>query len=657
MICMKNDKQTFSVRLDDQLLQIEPWGEDILRVRSTINAALSPGDWVLEQQPQGRLTTMEQDDCYVLRSGSLQCELQKSDGHLAFRNARSGALLLDEIHQIRAYAKEGRMFKRTAGELCICRAWFCHDENEHLYGLGQHSNGHFDQSGCVIDLEQKNSEIAVPFMLSSKSYGFFWNNPAQGRVELGGGGTRWIADASRQIDYFVVYGDTFGDIMRKYSTITGLPSVFPDWASGFWQCKLRYQTQQELIQVARKHHNLGLPMEVIVADFFHWTKQGEWKFDPACWPEPERMVSELKEMGIKLMVSIWPSVNPASELFDEMKAKNFLVNTNRGIQTLMNFEDSQSKDRVDVYYYDPTNAEALKFVFEQVKKNYLDLGIDIFWLDACEPECKPMDWDNMHYQLGAVQEIGGLYPYYHERGFYKHMKASGIKEPLNLCRSGWAGSQKYGAAIWSGDIDSTFEEFERQIIVGMHMACSGIPYWTTDIGGFYGGDIEDEEFRELVIRWFQWALFNPIFRLHGFRNSFDHKGGSDNEVWSFGEEAYGIIKQLLFLRERMRPYIMSCMDEASRSGLPPMRPLFFDFSKDERCYGIADQFLFGPDILVAPVYRFKQRERAVYLPEGTVWQNPFTYKTYEGGQTITVAAPLDRIPVFIREGKKAPFAE
>jgi alpha-D-xyloside xylohydrolase len=242
------------------------------------------------------------------------------------------------------------------------------------------------------------------------------------------------------------------------------------------------------------------------------------------------------------------------------------------------------------------------------------------------------------------------------------MKAAGEKEIVSLGRAGFAGSQRYGAAIWSGDIHSTWEDLRQQVRAGSNIGLSGIPWWTTDIGGFFGGEVDTPYFRELIVRWFQYGVFCPLFRLHGWRNSSlahpetsDPTRGGPNEVWSFGERAYGIIRELLFLRERLRPYIIAQMKLASSKGAPPMRPLFFDFPDDPKAESVDDQFMFGPDLLVAPVLYPGESKRKVYLPGGTTWMDAWTGKKYKGGQEITATAPLEKIPLYLRAGRKLPI--
>ena len=337
------------------------------------------------------------------------------------------------------------------------------------------------------------------------------------------------------------------------------------------------------------------------------------------------------------------------------------MRTDRGASTLFTFIDHRPEGPAPLYFYDATNPDARRFLWEQVQEHYVQHGITAWWLDCCEPEMYPHQPDNLRFALGNGSVVANVYPLLHERGFYENQRASGHAEALlNLCRSGWAGSQRYGVAIWSGDIDSTFEALQKQVRAGLNMGLSGIPWWTTDIGGFYGGNIEEPAFRELLVRWFQYSTFCPLMRLHGYRlpendhSSHTHSGGP-NELWSFGEEVYVILKTFVFLRESLRPYILKQMHIAQETGTPPMRPLFFDFWQDEGCLSIDDQFLFGSDVLVAPVLQEGARSRRVYLPAGEAWTDIWNGQQLEGGQWIIADAPLERIPVYCRGNAPSPF--
>jgi alpha-D-xyloside xylohydrolase len=643
-----------------ELLQIEPWGCDSLRVRATIATGMRDDLFsVLLPPADSNVQITIGEEGASISNGAITARVSP-EGCIRFFNTTSGAELLAEKEPVRATRIPPRYFKALPGELFHLETRFLSYDGERFYGLGQHQHGLLDQKGCTIELIQRNTEVSIPFLFSSRGYGFLWHNPAIGRVELGYNETRWVAEATPQLDYWITVGSTPAEIMQHYADATGHAPEFPEWAAGFWQCKLRYRTQDELLSVAREYKRRGLPLSVIVIDFFHWSLQGDWRFDPAAWPDPEAMVRELDEMGVKLMVSVWPAVNPLSENFEAMLERGLLIRTERGNPVLMNFQDNRPEGTVGVYYYDATNPEARQFIWEQVREHYYEHGIHIWWLDACEPEMYPMDPDNLRFHIGNGLAVANAYPVLHEQGFYENMRAAGQTHILNLCRSAWAGSQRYGAAVWSGDINSTFQALQEQIRAGLNMALSGMPWWTTDIGGFYGGVPESPAFRELVVRWFQYSVFCPLFRLHGYRHathdsSLMLQSGGPNEVWSFGDEAYEIIKGLLFLRERLRPYIMEQMQIAHEKGIPPMRPLFFDFPEDERCSSIDDQFLFGSDLLVAPVLEAGARQRELYLPASTTWTDAWSGQVFEGGQRIVADAPLERIPVYLRGDAQLPF--
>ena len=530
-------------------------------------------------------------------------------------------------------------------------------DDEKIFGMGQYQEKNLNKKGAVLELAHRNSQASVPFMLSSRGYGFLWNNPAIGTATFGINKTEWYAKSTKKLDYFITAGDTPAEIEENYTAATGRAPKMPEYGLGYWQCKLRYRNQQELLEVARKHKKLGLPMDAIVIDFFHWTIQGDFKFEPRDWPDPEGMIRELKELGIETVVSIWPTIDERSENFGKMADSGYLVSADRGNGIHMTWMGN-------TVFYDATNPGAREYVWEKCRENYYKYGIKCFWLDEAEPEYGPYDFDNYRYYAGPALQCTNIYPLMYVKGFYDGLKSEGETEVLSLVRCAWAGSQKYGALTWSGDIHSSFRAMREQLQAGLNMSVAGIPWWTSDIGGFLGGDISDPKFRELLVRWFEWGAFCPVFRMHGERSPWHEReeefingvrqltSGQDNEVWSFGEDNFEILKKYLFLRERLRPYIRECMDEASLSGMPVMRPLFFDFYKDKTAWEIEDEYMFGPDILVAPVMEENTSERKVYLPEGAIWTDANTKKAYSGGQNVTVPAPLDIIPVFIRDNKK-----
>jgi len=638
-----------------ELLVVQSWGPDSVRVRSTRLADLPvmPGA-LLDIPPEGGSSEIKIDEeSAILVNGKLRVELS-DQGRLRFFNQQTGAVLLEEpIHMFWSYP--ARNFEGSGGDLYHLEATFSAHPEERFYGLGQHQHGLLDQKGCVIRLQQTNTEVAIPFTLSNRGYGFLWNNPAIGRVEFAENFTRWVAETTRGLDYFVAAGDSPAEIIEKYVTATGCPPLLPQWALGFWQCKLRYRTQQELLEVAREYKRRGLPVSVIVVDYFHWTMMGDWKFDPDYWPDPVAMVKELKEMGTEVMVSIWPTVNVNSENYHEMNEKGLLVQADNNLNAFLTIADRHPEGPSYTHYYDSTNPEARKFIWEKVRQHYYDMGIRVYWLDADEPEIYPITHKNLRYHLGNALEVGCIYPLMHQRGFFEGESAAGEKEIINLSRSAWAGTQRYGTAVWSGDIPSTFEYLQKSLRAGLNVAMSGIPWWTTDIGGFLGGDIRTDYFKELIIRWFQYGVFCPLFRLHGVREPNNGLSGADasggpNEIWAFGDQAYHVIAHLMEIRQKMLPYLMALNRYAHEKGLPPMRPLFVDFSQDEQAVRVDDQFMLGPDLLIAPVVEKGARQRQVYLPDGADWVDAWSGEILPGGIVVTTEAPLEKVPVYWRKG-------
>jgi len=618
-------------------------------------------DWALIPQEYQEADIDIGDEECCIRNGNIRAVITKG-GLLTFYNG-DGKKLLEEYSRNRrdlfsrtcsALEIEAREFKPIpGGDYRLTVRFESLDPNERIYGMGQYQQPYLNLKGVDLELAHRNSQASIPFAISSLGYGLLWNNPAVGRAVFGKNIMSFEAESTKQLDYWVTVGGAPSEILEAYAMVTGRVPMMPEYAMGFWQCKLRYQTQEELLSIAREYKKRGLPISVIVADFFHWPRQGEWKFDPVYWPDPEAMISELKEMGIELMVSIWPTVDKRSENYEEMLEKGYLIRTDRGVRVGLDFEGA-------TIHCDVTNPEAREYLWQKAKENYYDKGVKIFWLDEAEPEYTAYDFDNYRYHLGPNVQIGNIYPVMYAKAFYEGQQQEGQESIINLLRCAWAGSQKYGALVWSGDIASSFESFRNQFAAGLNMGLAGIPWWTTDIGGFHGGDPNDPAFRELLIRWFQYGTFCPVMRLHGDREPKQPQygttggatclSGAGNEVWSFGEEAYRICKKYLALRERMKPYITNLMKEAHEKGTPVIRPLFYDYPEDGNAWKVEDQYMFGPSLLTAPVLHPGMRERMVYLPGGSQWVEFETGKTYEGGAYINVSAPIDEMPLFIRTG-------
>ncbi|KAL4821495.1 glycosyl hydrolases family 31-domain-containing protein [Aspergillus spinulosporus] len=660
MLYADSDKLVF--RFDDHLLWVEPWSENALRVRATKLAAMPVENWALSSRPQSDKSAIElpldKNGEATIRNGKIKGVVTER-GKLTIYNSK-GTKLLEEYARHRrdptdpkcsALEIEARELRPIlGGDFHLTMRFESLDPKEKIFGMGQYQQPALNLKGTDIELAHRNSQASVPFALSSRGYGFLWNNPAIGRAVLGTNTMSFEAYSTKALDYWVVAGDSPAEIEEAYARVTGYVPMMPEYGLGFWQCKLRYWNQEQLLNVAREYKRRQVPLDVIVCDFFHWKHQGEWKFDPEFWPDPDAMIKELQEMNVELMVSIWPTVEIASENYPEMLEKGLLIRHDRGLRIAMQCDG-------DITHFDATNPAARSFVWSKAKAHYYDKGIRIFWLDEAEPEYSIYDFDIYRYHAGSNMQIGNTYPKEYARAFYEGMQTAGQTDIVNLLRCAWAGSQKYGALVWSGDIASSWSSFRNQLSAGLNMGIAGIPWWTTDIGGFHGGNPDDPAFRELFTRWFQWATFCPVMRLHGDREP-KPKGqptapGADNEIWSYGEEVYEICKRYIFIREKLRPYTRALMKEAHEKGTPVIRTLFYEFPDDERSWEVDSEYLFGAQYLVAPILEAAQRRISVYLPAGASWRvwngdDGGENEVYEGGQDVEVDCPIESMPVFVR---------
>lgn len=657
MLRKENNRLIF--HYDAEEMWIEPWGADAVRVRATKNCEMPDENWALLKPEDSACSITVSEDGADLVNGKLKVHVT-GRGKITMYN-QDGKLLLEEYWRNRrdvtdpkcsAIEVEAREFRPNIGGNYHLTARFeSLDRNEKIYGMGQYQQPYLNLKGSDLEMAHRNSQASVPFAVSSLGYGILWNNPGIGRAVFGSNIMSFENYAAKAMDYWFVAGDTPAEIVRAYGKAAGTVPMMPEYGLGFWQCKLRYQTQEELLEVAREYKRRNLPIDVIVVDYFHWPKQGEWKFDPVYWPDPEAMIRELKEMGIELMVSIWPTVDRDSENYEEMLEKGYLIRTERGFRTGLDFMGA-------TIHYDATNPEARKYLWNKAKKNYYDKGIKVFWLDEAEPEYTAYDFDNYRYYRGTDLEIGNIYPVEYAKTFYEGMEEEGQENIVNLLRCAWAGSQKYGALVWSGDIASSFSSMRNQLAAGLNMGMAGIPWWTTDIGGFHGGDPNDPAFRELFVRWFQWGTFCPVMRLHGDREprqpQFGTTGGAAccsgaaNEVWSYGEEVYKICGKYMGMREEMREYTRELMRETHETGAPVMRTLFYEFPEDKTCWEVEDEYMYGGRYLVAPVLEAGVKSRRVYLPAGCSWQLQETGEVYSGGIWADIPVTLETMPVFIR---------
>ncbi len=648
-ITIYKDKLVFQRK--DELTVIEGYGRNCLRCRSTKNGKILDENWtLLPASDDAAVETSGDEKAAYIKNGMMSAKIEAGEPWY-------GGLI--------TYYRDGKDILRTKyegeytgrnvhveGDHYQIKVIFEANEGEHFYGLGQEQEDQFDRKGSTVNLLHYNTKSAVPVVYSSLGYGFMWNNPAPGRCETTNNHTMWVADSAYQADYLVYADKTPAAVLKKYCDLTGYAPQFPKWAAGFWQSKLRYESQDEVLEVCREYKKRGIDIAAIVIDYFHWTEQGEWKFDPKYWPDPKAMCDELKEMGIEPVVSVWPTTNPKSENYFEMSEANMLIRTENGQYGTFDFYGQQT-------FIDPTNPATGPYVWKILKKNYYDYGIRNFWLDEAEPEVHPQQFNNLKFFAGNGAQTAMLYPYYYSKMVYDGLKESGEDDIIILTRAAYPGTQKFGSLVWNGDIVSTFDALRMSVKTGLSMAMCGIPWWNSDIGGFLFADIESDYFKELVVRWAQFGVFSPVMRLHGSRKrqstyvdrhpGIIEKSGGDNEIWSFGEEDYVILKDLVELRNRLKPYICKYMDITTETGAPIMRPMFFDYYDDEICYTLEDQYMFGEDILFAPITGQGQTKRKVYLPKGQ-WIDTRTKEEISGGKWIECQAAIDEFIAFVKKG-------
>ncbi len=623
-----------------ELVSITPCADNAVRFRCFPDCRKIEENYTLMPQ-EAQSVISEEEHSVSMTVGRLRFVLGDNG---AFEVFSGDKLIVREKNEL-PFNMGFRRFESIGDGMWRAKLTLYPHDGEHFYGLGHSFDNRFDMKGSSVDLRNVNARCAIPYVYSSLGYGLVWNVPSTGLCELSYNQTRFSSDCCRFIDLIIIGGNP-KEACATLADLYGHAPEMPHWATGFWQSRLRYETQEQLLESARRYKQDNVPISVIVCDFFHWTEQGDWKFDPRYWTDIKAMTDELHEMGIKLVVSMWPTINQGSENFEYMQENNLLIRTTRGFNRVFDFHGLQAE-------IDATNPETREFVWGKLKENYLDNGVDAIWYDEAEPEIHPELFENLLMYAGRGDMVGMLYPYYYAQMAYDGYKAMGREDICTLTRCAYLGSQKFGSLVWSGDIPSTFESLACQVRAGQNMAMCGIPWWNTDIGGFHGGDAASEEYRELIVRWFQFGVFSPVMRVHGGRvrhseySDMPEPSGDPTEIWGYGEENYEVLKELVLLRERLRPYIEEQMHIASTTGYPVMRPMFFEYPEDERCYSLESQYMFGEDIIFAPVTEYKQNRKKVYIPEGE-WILTNDGEVYTAGE-YEFDAPKDKFIALVRK--------
>jgi alpha-D-xyloside xylohydrolase len=572
----------------------------------------------------------------TLATGKLKITVTKKDGAILFTDA-NGKLFQDFDRTLTPATVNG---EQTYHSEVFSNLW---DSTEAFYGLGQHQSGVWNYHGEDVDISQDNTNISVPVVLSSRGYGIFWNNPSRSRFNNRFPHAMYLsAEAADTVDYYFLYGPDFDKIIASYREMTGAAPLFGKWAYGYWQCKNKYNSQDEVLAVAKKYRDLKIPVDNIVQDWFWWNHMGEPVFNKN-YPDPKGMIDDLHKLDFHIMFSFWPYFDPPSPVYDDMAQKGYFID-----KTLVGGFHPQG-----MALYDAFNPAARKYYWNLINTGLFKLGADAWWLDTDEPETEGRQTPilvNNKVAIGSGARYADLFPLMTTTAVYEGQRsATDQKRVFILSRSAYAGVQRNSVTAWSGDVESNWLAFARQIPAGLNFELSGLPYWTTDIGGFIsGGNPDDPAYRELYLRWFEYGSFCPIFRAHGTRTT------NQNEIWSYGPAAQKILTSYDRLRYRLLPYIYSLGWMTTDQSYTPMRALAMDFRTDVRAQNIGDEYLYGPAILVAPVTEPGATVRHLYLPKAR-WYDFWTGKAVDGGAAIDTAAPIERMPLFVRAGSIVPM--
>ncbi len=654
-----SDGAQFTV--DGGTLRIQFWSPEIVRVTYAPGTELPTlkSLSIVARPAAAHLTRQESDQAFTLAAPGVKVSIDKQSGAVSFIDP-AGHLLLRESAQGRKI--EPATQAGVTGTSCLQSFDTAPDEG--IYGLGQHQRGAWNYSagsGGSVRLAQANMDVGVPVITSSKGYVLLWDNPAVTTISTGTAGESgtgqkvlsWSSEFGKAIDYYFCYGDgTIGAAMKAYRHLTGDVPLMPKWELGFWQCKERYASQEELLGVARKLRELKVPVDGIIQDWQYWplgtNTWGSHQFDAARYPDPVGMFKELHGLHYHTLISVWAKFDLGSENSKELNAAGGMF------PEITRYVSPPGQGQ----WYDPFSTKGREIYWKQMRDQLLAKGVDGWWLDAPEPEITRMAFRTYQTPLGPGYEVYNAYPLMHSTAIYQGQRAATDKKRVViLTRSAYAGQQRNSAITWSGDITGTWQVFRNQIPAGLNFSLSGIPYWNTDTGGFFGNRETGNQnpssplYQEFFSRWFQFSAFCPMFRVHG---SYGLRPGK--EFYRFDEKTQGILRTYLDLRYRLLPYLNSVAWQVTSDGSTFMRPLVMDFPQDPQALNIGNQYLFGPSILVTPVTTAGATTQPVYLPAGGApWYNFWTGETSPAGQRVEAAAPVETLPLFIRPGAILPL--
>ncbi|MDR0811355.1 MAG: DUF5110 domain-containing protein [Paludibacter sp.] len=617
-------------------------------------------------------------------SNSLQILFHFKTGEIVFLTNLGKNLFTEK-----PYGAQFTPFNDAGNATFTARQAFLFDDNEAIYGLGQHQVDKLNQRNSTVLLKQRYLHSCIPIFQSSKGYAVFWDNASpttfndnQQEMSL----TSEVADC---IDYYFMYGGSGDGNIRLIRELTGQAQMFPLWTYGFWQSRERYRSQNELTETVDKYRELKIPLDGIIQDWQYWGGNTNWNamsFDNPEFPNPQAMIDRVHRQNAHIMISVWASFGPDTKPYKTLRNKNLLFDFHTWPPSALTKYPPDMTQPSGVRVYDVYSSEARDIYFDYLKKGLYDKGIDAWWLDSTEPDHhfeKESDYDQSTALGVSYRSVVNAFPLMTNMGVYEHLRAITDKQRVFLLtRCAFAGQQRYAAQTWSGDVESTWQALREQIPNGLNFSLTGIPYWNSDVGGFFLNDYEgktgNKAYLELYTRWFQFATFTPMLRSHGsdVRKEIYNLGKRGD--WAFDSE-----ERYIRLRYRMVPYLYSTAWNVTSNAGSFLRALFMDFAQDTVTHNISDEYMFGKSFLVAPVTEpfyvtsnekkwrnpqedFSQTQtRNVYLPttplltgegQGVRWYDFWTGETFSGGQTIEKETPIDIMPLYIRAGSIIPFA-
>ena len=620
---------------------------------------------VIKEPEKISISTKKVDDELILSSSKLQVKLNLINGKISYFDKEVS--ILSEI----ANGTSFEDFNDAGTKTYTVSQSFLLDKEEAIYGLGQQQQGKMSKRGDELRMIQGNTDDYIPFFQSNKGYGIFWDNYSPTTFKDTPDGTYFKSDVGDGIDYYFMYGGNSDGVIACMRNLTGQAPMFPLWTYGFWQSRERYKSQDELIGVVKKFRELGVPLDGIIQDWQYWGNNYQWNamdFVNPGFNNPQAMVDEVHALNAHMIISIWNSFGPMTKQYKELDSINALFNfetwPSSGYEGWPPRMDYPSGVRV----YDVYNPKARDIYWKYLNNGLFKLGIDGWWIDSSEPDHlnpKPEDFDTKTY-LGSFRKVRNAFPLMTVGGVAEHqLSQTKDKRLFILTRSAFAGQQRYGANLWSGDVVASWGALHNQISAGLNVSLCGMPYWNSDIGGFFlwefKNPLQNPDYRELHVRWMQFGTFCPMMRSHG--------EGYPREIYKFGkkgEPIYDAIEKYINLRYSLLPYIYSTSWDVTKKQSSMMRALVMDFANDKKALNINDEFMFGKSILVCPVTNrmynkdgqadfSKIESRELYLPEGVNWFDFWTGEKIAGGQTISKEAPIDIIPLYIKEGSILPI--